>query len=711
MRTFEEINTDITKAKNTSDAEALLRYAAELDTIATPQAEALACNAHGLALHLRGDYPAALAKFQRALALHEELGNRSGVAGVTGNIGTVYQQTEDFLTALEYYQRAMILYEELGKSADVAIVMGNIGNVYTSTGDYPAALDHFHRALALHDELGDRTGVARINGNIGNMLKATGDYPTALEHYHRSLALQEELGDRNGAAASSCNIGVVHMSIGNYPEALLHYHHALDLFEELGAANGVQTVTVNIGILHGTTGDHSASLECFHRALTRCEEMGKRLSAAHIIGNIGNVHRSAGDHPAALEHYHRALALFEELGYTGVASVTGNIVSAYLDMNSDELAKEFLTSLDAIQIGDPNVRIERQMHHATLQERSGDLVGAVVILQGSLAEAVAHKLLSLVADIHKALRDLALKLNDFAGYVEHNNEFMRITEEINGKDTALKISTLAKQREIDIERRVTEKHMAVLHSTLPKHVAERVARGEVVNDQFDNASVIFLDIVGFTSISDHIPSGHVVHLLEQIFTTLDAVCEKHNVVKIKTIGDSYMAVSFESVPNAATCALDMIASLDALEITMPPSLGDTSWTKDVGDIKVRVGIHCGPLTAGVIGTARMQYDVWGDTVNVASRMESTGEPDRVHVSEAFAVNLKSDQESRIKNPISETHEVSHESVAQSELVTSHSSLLTQLVTPHFSLVTFLRGSMDIKGKGMMNTYWLENASA
>jgi class 3 adenylate cyclase len=148
-----------------------------------------------------------------------------------------------------------------------------------------------------------------------------------------------------------------------------------------------------------------------------------------------------------------------------------------------------------------------------------------------------------------------------------------------------------------------------------------------------------------------------------------------------------MAVSFDSVMNAATCALDMISSLDALEITMPPSLGDTSWTKGVGDIKVRIGMHCGPVTAGVIGTARMQYDVWGDTVNVASRMESSGEPGRIHVSEAFANALvpglrRGDDGGSPPSP-----------------------------DLPVSLSLMSRGTLDIKGKGSMTTYWLESTSA
>jgi class 3 adenylate cyclase len=104
-------------------------------------------------------------------------------------------------------------------------------------------------------------------------------------------------------------------------------------------------------------------------------------------------------------------------------------------------------------------------------------------------------------------------------------------------------------------------------------------------------------------------------------------------------------------------------------------------------------MHCGPVTAGVIGTQRMQYDVWGDTVNVASRMESSGEAGRIHISEAFALNLKSNTEYTIQNAIKESR--------------NHEPHAVPLVTGNLSLVTTFRGMIDIKGKGTMNTYWLE----
>jgi len=595
-RTFEELKEAVKNATSITDAAALMECADELLALATPEAETAAHNARGVSFFYRGDFPAALEHYHRALATYEELGNRSGVASVTGNIGLVH----------------------------------------VSTGNYPAALEHYHRALATYEELGNRSGVARVTGYIGIVHNSTGNYPAALEHYHRALAMHEVLGESLSVANVTANIGLVHSDTGNYPAALEHFHRALAMFEELGDGSGVARVTGNIGILHGSTGDYSA----------------------------------------ALEHFHRALAMHEELGESrGVAFVTGNIVNALILSEEYAEAEALLLKMEAMQLDDPRIVVEREHSRAKLQQNMGNTDEAVATLLAALEIARAHSLAAEQAELHKALRDLAQKQNDFASYIEHNNEYTRITEEVNGKEATLKMAMQEKQREIDAREREVQKHMAVLHSTLPKHIADRVARGETVNDHHENAAVIFLDIVGFTSISDRIPSAHVVHLLEQIFTTLDAVCKRNDVVKIKTIGDSYMAVSFESVTNAATCALDMIASLDALEITMPPSLGDTSWTKDTGDIKVRIGVHCGPVTAGVIGTQRMQYDVWGDTVNVASRMESTSEPGRIHISEAFAAALRSGVGSSA--PYNTTFTITE------------------------------RGMIEVKGKGAMTTFWLE----
>ena len=619
MRTFEQISADVGAATNINNAATLMRLATELDELATPEATALAHRARGWACYCTGDYPAALEHYNSALVLYHELGNRSGVATVTGNIGVVSD----------------------------------------STGDYPAALEHFNSALALHHELGYRSGVATVTNSIGNVYYNAGDYPAALEHFNSALVLFHELGNRSGVASVTGNIGIVYNDTGDYPAALEHYNSALALHNELGNRSGVASVTGNIGIVYDITGDYPAALEHFNSALALHHELGNRRGVARATGNIGNVYGSTGNYPAALEHFNSALALFHELGNrSGVAGVTGNILLALLSTDDVDGARRTLTTLDELPVDNPRVAIEREMRRAEIHVLDGDLQAAHTTLTNALELAVSHGLRAKQADVYKELRNLAQQRNDFAAYIEHNNEFTRINEEILGKETSIKMAIQAKEREIAEKDKETAKHMAVLHSTLPKHIADRVARGEVVNDHYDNAAVLFLDIVGFTTLSSEMDVTEVIALLDRVFATCDTVVNKHNMMKIKTIGDSYMAASFDNVESAALAALDLVASIT--------------------QVQVRIGIHCGPVVAGVLGKERMQYDVWGDTVNIASRMESTSEPGRIHISSGFALTLHG--------------ETAKQRNGEQEFCT-----------------VVERGEIEIKGKGMMTTHWLQQS--
>ena len=169
----------------------------------------------------------------------------------------------------------------------------------------------------------------------------------------------------------------------------------------------------------------------------------------------------------------------------------------------------------------------------------------------------------------------------------------------------------------------------LLINVLPTPIAERLKSGEQpIADQLDEVSVVFADIIGFTEIAAALEPGALIALLNEIFTRFDRLAEHHGLEKIKTIGDAYMAVAGapRALPDhavaAAEMALDMIDAVAAV-----PGPGGTS-------LAARVGIASGPAIAGVIGTRRFSYDLWGDTVNTASRMESHGPAGRVHVADA-----------------------------------------------------------------------------
>ncbi len=212
--------------------------------------------------------------------------------------------------------------------------------------------------------------------------------------------------------------------------------------------------------------------------------------------------------------------------------------------------------------------------------------------------------------------------------------------------------------QVTLEQAKSEK---LLLNILPSPIADRLKiSSDAIADGFAEVTVLFADIVGFTELSSRLSPKDLVHRLNEIFSAFDALADKHGLEKIKTIGDAYMVVGGLPEPRAdhaiamAHFAMDMRSALQQINQTLGES------------IDIRIGINSGPVVAGVIGTKKFIYDLWGDAVNVASRMESHGKPGEIHVSDATYQKIRS----------------------------------------HFQLES--RGTVHIKGKGNMQTYWLRD---
>lgn len=189
------------------------------------------------------------------------------------------------------------------------------------------------------------------------------------------------------------------------------------------------------------------------------------------------------------------------------------------------------------------------------------------------------------------------------------------------------------------EQLVKEKETSesLLLNVMPARIIARIKAGsQNPVEEISEAGVLFADIVGFSEMARQCSAESIVQFLRAVFTQLDALCEKHGLEKIKTIGDAYMVFTggtssgIESLRNLASFAQEVLAA--AANMRYP----------DGRPLNVRIGIHAGPVIAGVIGQKKFAYDIWGDTVNIAQRLESTGVPGNVHVTEKVYLLLKED---------------------------------------------------------------------
>ncbi|MBP0002383.1 MAG: response regulator [Cyanobacteria bacterium SBC] len=220
-----------------------------------------------------------------------------------------------------------------------------------------------------------------------------------------------------------------------------------------------------------------------------------------------------------------------------------------------------------------------------------------------------------------------LWISENARAVRDSNGVLQYYEGIVSDITTRKLT----QEALKFQKEQTEQ---LLSNILPAPVAERLQAGQItIADRFDDASILFADLVGFTQFSARKTPTEVVEILNSIFSQFDRLCERYCVEKIKTIGDAYMVAGGVPVPHDDSA--DAIADL-ALE--MQSTLAQ--FCQETGEhLQLRVGIHIGPVVAGAIGLSKFAYDLWGDTVNTASRMESNGVPGRIQVSKAVRDRL------------------------------------------------------------------------
>ena len=323
----------------------------------------------------RGDYDEAARQYQRALDIHERLGDQAGIADGHHGLGNIASLHGDYDEAARRYQRSLDISERLGDQARTALIYNRLGALAHYRSDYDEAARQYQRSLDIHERLRDQAGIATSCNNLGSLARERSDYDEAARQYQRALKIEERLGNQAHIALIRNNLGGVAQHRSQYDEAARQYQRALDIEERLGDQVGMARSYQNLGVLAQGHGDYDEAARQYQRALEIFERLGDQTHIALIYNNLGTVAEHRSDHDEAARQYQRALDIRERLGdRAGIATSCNNLANiASLHGDYDEAARQYQRALDIEErLGDQAGIATSCNNFGVLAQRHGD---------------------------------------------------------------------------------------------------------------------------------------------------------------------------------------------------------------------------------------------------------------------------------------------------------------------------------------------------
>ncbi len=545
--------------------------------------------------------------------------------------------------ALLYGNQAVQLAEKINFKKGQAVALKYKGLAYFNLGYYLESLQQYNQALIVFDAIGDKVGVANMYSNLGNTYYNRGDDVKALELYLQSLKISETINDTLRIVTALINIGAVYTNkTATHDKALQYLLRALPLSEAIKYDAAIGVTTVNLGemyldknlddsalyyfekskVANNGTEDYPYSLNLIGRVYTKKKEYDKAISyqqQAYDIAKksdskndmtislveLAKTFKEKGDIMSALSTYNQAEAIANETGakkslkdiYEGLAQVYSSLA---------DYKKAFKYQNLLIGIKDTLYNIDADKKLGTLQ-----FTFDIEKKQGQINLLTKDQKIQ-----QQEIRRQTLMRNGFIG----------------GFAVVLLFASVffMQRNRISKEKKRSEE---LLLNILPAETAEELkATGTAKTKSFDEVTVMFTDFKNFTQASEKLSPEELVREINYCYSAFDEIITRYGIEKIKTIGDSYMCagglpvINFTHPQDVVHAGLEMQAFIEKNKLERI-AIGQPYF-------ELRLGIHTGPVVAGIVGIKKFAYDIWGDTVNTASRMESSGFVGKVNISDA-----------------------------------------------------------------------------
>lgn len=602
----------------TDEAEVRLKEALALaQKLNFLKGEAAAWNGLGVVEDIRGDFTQAEIFYKKALDIRRRLGDLRDVGASLNNLGVLYEMAGRFDSALTTHSENLKIQQQLRDTVKIARALFNMAAAQQEMGLYPEAQSDLLEARLILEANNDLDGIAKVFTQLGHIQFELERYDTALVWYSRALQLREQLDDPGRLAETLTDYANALDEIDSSKVALIHYQRALDIWKQLDDLPGQANVYTNLGDAYKHIGNYAAALSYLQSAEKICLSLNDNQALMEVYNTIGDVHHRAGRQNLALEYTEKYYRTAEESGDAKyIQSAYKDFAEVYAAMGNFKEAYHWRVQYDSLRfqrlnlkIGTAFARKEALFADKKKQEKIEEQRRELRVRDAELASA---------RTLQFALFGGAVALLLLALLLLNRN---RIRARAN-RELAAKNDTIQRER---------ERADGLLKNILPEKTAEELKLHNTVQPvRYESVTVMFTDFKDFTKIAEQVSPEELINVLDECFRLFDAIVQKHGLEKIKTIGDAYMCAGGLPTPNDTHPVDTVRAALEMqheLHLLMSRKMSEG---KPV--FEMRIGIHTGPVVAGVVGSHKFAYDIWGDTVNTAARLEENGEPGKINIS-------------------------------------------------------------------------------
>lgn len=526
----------------------------------------------------------------------------------------------DPLTAHDYAHEAYQLAIQTGcieEKVEAAMVLGRI---YSDQGDYEKATGYYLQSQEIYEELEDKKGTAQVYNNLGVIYASQKILDKALEYYFKSLEIRLAIDDTVMIGFSYNNIGTIYSEMKKHLRALEYFEKAMKLFKKYGNERGLGVVYNNMGEIFKKENMLDKAADFYQKSLALKRKGNNKRSLSITLNNLAEVSLRTGDigksRQYAQESIRQALAVGSRQEMKTAYETLSLIAEKEKDYRSAlkyfKAAAQIGDSLSSDETIQAILHVEMQ-HEFDLKQKQYEFEQRQAFQEQE--DLVQRQKLILFLVLTGLVSSLLLVFMVYRSARERKQA-----------------NALLNEQKIELQSEKSKSDNLLLN-ILPAPIAEELKKkGKASFRRYEAVSVMFADFQNFTGLCEYFTQKEIIEQLDRFFIKFDTLVEKYNLEKIKTIGDAYLCAGGVPEENNSHPVNSILAAFEFQHFITLHNLAIKDET--MPRWRLRIGIHTGPVAAGVVGMKKFAYDIWGDTVNIAARVETTGEVDRVNISGA-----------------------------------------------------------------------------